>query len=113
MAGQTNSAVQIDTIKTTSSNRWIIIFTALAVVGAICWGLQLTQGLQVTNLGVYNMWGLYIIGFIIFTGVAGGSLLLASARIAASFHWDDRNTPVGQSPRHSPHPKQLLASKYT
>ena len=78
MAEQTNSAVQIDTIKTTSSNRWIIIFTALAVVGAICWGLQLTQGLQVTNLGVYNMWGLYIIGFIIFTGVAGGSLLLAS-----------------------------------
>jgi len=57
---------------------WNIIFAILALVGVTCWGLQLSRGLQVTNLGTTNMWGLYIVGFMIFTGVAAGSLLFAS-----------------------------------
>ncbi|SHN80784.1 NrfD/PsrC family molybdoenzyme membrane anchor subunit [Desulfitobacterium chlororespirans] len=76
MTVQTKTAVQ--TTKTTSSNLWNMIFAAVAVLGAVCWGLQLTQGLQVTNLGLNNMWGLYIVGFMIFTGVAAGSLLFAA-----------------------------------
>ncbi|SHN80748.1 NrfD/PsrC family molybdoenzyme membrane anchor subunit [Desulfitobacterium chlororespirans] len=76
MTVQTKTTVQ--TTKTTPSNLWNMIFAAVAVLGAFCWGLQLTQGLQVTNLGLNNMWGLYIVGFMIFTGVAAGSLLFAA-----------------------------------
>ncbi|HHY25654.1 MAG TPA: polysulfide reductase NrfD [Desulfitobacterium dehalogenans] len=76
MAVQTNTTVK--NTKQTSSNLWNIIFAAFAVLGVVCWVLQLTQGLQVTNLGVNNMWGLYIVGFMIFTGVAAGSLLFAA-----------------------------------
>lgn len=76
MTVQTKTTVQ--TTKTTPSNLWNMIFAAVAVLGAVCWGLQLTQGLQVTNLGLNNMWGLYIVGFMIFTGVAAGSLLFAA-----------------------------------
>lgn len=56
-----------------------IIFALLTVVGLVCWVLQLTKGLQLTNLNNYNTWGLYIIGFMIFTGIAAGSLIFASS----------------------------------
>lgn len=54
-------------------------FSALAVLGIVCWILQLSKGLQLTNLNNYNTWGLYIIGFMLFTGIAAGSLLFASS----------------------------------
>lgn len=60
-----------------TSNLWLVIFAAFAAVGVVCWVLQLTKGLQMTNLGTSNMWGLYITGFMIFTGVAAGSLFFA------------------------------------
>lgn len=75
---QTNQTIQANTGKPGSSNLWLVLFAAVAVLGVVCWGLQLTKGLQVTNLGVTNMWGLYIVGFMIFTGVAAGSLLFAA-----------------------------------
>jgi molybdopterin-containing oxidoreductase family membrane subunit len=56
-----------------------IIFALLAVIGLVCWVMQLTKGLQLTNLNNYNTWGLYIIGFMIFTGIAAGSLIFASS----------------------------------
>ncbi|KTE92424.1 oxidoreductase [Desulfitobacterium hafniense] len=56
-----------------------IILALLAVVGLVCWFLQLTKGLQLTNLNNFNTWGLYIIGFMIFTGIAAGSLLFSSS----------------------------------
>lgn len=56
-----------------------IVFALLAVVGLVCWFLQLTKGLQLTNLNNFNTWGLYIIGFMIFTGIAAGSLIFASS----------------------------------
>ncbi|NLB88246.1 MAG: polysulfide reductase NrfD, partial [Syntrophomonadaceae bacterium] len=68
-----------NTKTSTSINTSNIILAALAILGGICWGIQLTKGLQVTNLGTSNMWGIYIVGFMIFTGVAAGSLLFASA----------------------------------
>jgi molybdopterin-containing oxidoreductase family membrane subunit len=57
---------------------WLIIFAALTVLGIICWFLQLSKGLALTNLGVLNMWGLYIVGFMLFTGVAAGCLFFAA-----------------------------------
>lgn len=60
------------------SKLWLIIFSIFTFLGAVCWGMQLSKGLQVTNLGVKNMWGLYITFFMIFTGVSAGSLFFAS-----------------------------------
>lgn len=56
-----------------------ITFVVFTVIGIVCWVLQLTKGLQLTNLNNYNTWGLYIIGFMLFTGIAAGSLLFASS----------------------------------
>ncbi len=56
-----------------------LIFALFAVIGLVCWFLQLTKGLQLTNLNNYNTWGLYIVGFVIFTGMAAGSLIFASS----------------------------------
>jgi molybdopterin-containing oxidoreductase family membrane subunit len=57
----------------------ILISALLTVLGIVCWTLQLTQGLQLTNLNNYNTWGLYVVGFVIFTGVGAGSLILTSS----------------------------------
>ena len=71
-------AVVTNTKKSGVLNLWNLIFASFAVLGVVCWGLQLSKGLQVTNLGTHNMWGLYIVGFMIFTGVAAGCLLFAA-----------------------------------
>jgi molybdopterin-containing oxidoreductase family membrane subunit len=55
------------------------VFAVLVIIGLVCWIMQLSQGLQLTNLNNYNTWGLYIIGFMLFTGIAAGSLLFTSA----------------------------------
>ncbi len=78
--------VLTNTKKSNSINLWNIIFAALILLGAICWGFQLTKGLQVTNLGTSNMWGLYITGFMIFTGIAAGSLFFASVPYLFNFN---------------------------
>ncbi|MEA5025600.1 hypothetical protein SDC9_22119 [bioreactor metagenome] len=56
-----------------------ILSALLTVVGLVCWYLQLTKGLQLTNLDNFMTWGLYIIGFVICTGIAAGSLIFASS----------------------------------
>lgn len=78
MSTQTETISNIQPSKKYSFMVWMIIFAILTVVGVVCWGLQLTKGLQVTNLGVTNMWGLYITFFMIFTGVAAGCLFFAA-----------------------------------
>jgi len=57
----------------------LVILALLAVIGIACWVLQLTKGLQLTNLNNYETWGLYIIGFVMFTGIAAGSLIFSSS----------------------------------
>ena len=78
MSAKTEMAAKINSPKKSSFTIWMIIFAALTVVGIVCWFIQLTKGLQMTNLSVTNMWGLYITFFMIFTGVAAGSLFFAS-----------------------------------
>lgn len=51
----------------------------LALVGGFSWLLQLVYGAGITNMNNFVPWGLYIVGFMIFTGVAAGSLMLAGA----------------------------------
>lgn len=57
----------------------MVISALLAVVGIVCWILQLTQGLQLTHLNNFMTWGLYIIGFMLFTGITAGSLIFTSS----------------------------------
>ena len=76
-----------NTSKRSTSMIWMAIFAALTVLGVVCWVLQLNRGLQLTNLGDKNMWGLYITFFMIFTGVAAGSLLFAA--LPYLFHLDE------------------------
>ncbi|WP_018306522.1 NrfD/PsrC family molybdoenzyme membrane anchor subunit [Desulfitobacterium hafniense] len=56
----------------------LVIFGLLTLVGLAAWVTQLTKGLIVTDLGDLKMWGLYIAGFMFFTGIAAGSLIVAS-----------------------------------
>jgi molybdopterin-containing oxidoreductase family membrane subunit len=58
---------------------WMGIFAVLAVIGIFFWIQQLTRGLQLSNLNNYNVWGLYIVCFVLCTGLAGGMLLFASS----------------------------------
>ena len=65
--------------KKSNLNLPIIILALLTVVGLACWFLQLTQGLQLTHLNNFMTWGLYIIGFMIFTGITAGALIFTSS----------------------------------
>lgn len=78
MAQQIESIEQIKVQNNRSFVIWMLLFAVLTIAGIVCWIIQLTKGLQVTNLGVTNMWGLYITFFMIFTGVAAGCLFFAS-----------------------------------
>ena len=66
------------TKKNSSFTMWMAIFAAFTVIGVVCWIIQLAKGLQMTNLSVTNMWGLYITFFMIFTGIAAGCLFFAA-----------------------------------
>ena len=67
------------TIKRSSTAVLLGIFAAFALAGTACFVFQTMQGLHVANLGNDVTWGLYIVGFLLFTGVAAGCLLFASA----------------------------------
>lgn len=87
MLAQTEGAGKTTSPKKSSFNGWMMIFAAFTVLGIVCWIIQLNKGLQMTNLSVINMWGLYITFFMIFTGVAAGSLFFAS--VPYLFHLED------------------------
>lgn len=57
----------------------IIISGLLTVVGVVCWVMQLSQGLQMTNLNNDMTWGLYVVLFVLFTGITAGSLIFTSS----------------------------------
>lgn len=57
----------------------LAILSVFTLLGAACWFLQLIKGAQVTHLNNYIPWGLYVIGFVIFTGIVAGSLIFSSS----------------------------------
>lgn len=57
-----------------------ITFGALAVVGIACWIAQLT-GAGALALTDHAVWGLYIVGFTLCTGIAAGCLMFASSTV--------------------------------
>jgi dimethyl sulfoxide reductase membrane subunit len=56
----------------------VLLIVALLGIG-VAWGLQLSQGLQVTGLSQQVVWGLYIAGF--FTAAGAGAGLVALSAI--------------------------------
>jgi molybdopterin-containing oxidoreductase family membrane subunit len=57
---------------------WMVILVVLAVLGAVAWGIQLTQGMSVTGISQTLVWGLYIGTFFLLAGTASGFLFLAA-----------------------------------
>lgn len=66
--------------------KWMIIFGILVIAGLVAWVVQLTKGLVLTDLGDHKVWGLYIVGFMFFTGIAAGSLIMASLPYVANLN---------------------------
>lgn len=60
------------------------VCAVLAVVGIVCWVMQLSQGLSLTGMSTANSWGLYIAMFMFFVGLSAGGLIVASS--ASVFH---------------------------
>lgn len=56
----------------------LTIAAVLAVGGIVLWGIQLSQGLSVSNMRDYDSWGLYITCFMFFVGLSAGGLIISS-----------------------------------
>ena len=55
---------------------WMILLTAVALVGANAWAVQVTEGMIVTNMTDHVSWGLYIANFTFMVGVAAGGVMM-------------------------------------
>lgn len=55
---------------------WMTLLTAVALVGANAWAVQVRDGMGVTALGDHVSWGLYIANFTFFVGLAAGAVMM-------------------------------------
>lgn len=55
---------------------WMFVLTAVALVGARAWALQVANGMIVTNMTDHVSWGLYIANFTFMVGVAAGGVMM-------------------------------------
>lgn len=61
---------------------WTTILIAICLVGSYAYFLQLRRGLEVTNMGDYVSWGIYISNFVFFVAISlVGSLITAVLRL--------------------------------
>lgn len=60
-------------------NHVLLLAGIFLLLGLIAWGIQLKQGLIVTNMRNSFSWGLYIATFAFFVGVAAGGLIVSSS----------------------------------
>jgi Ni/Fe-hydrogenase subunit HybB-like protein len=66
---------------------WMIVLTAIALVGLHAWGTQLKHGMQVTALNDHVSWGLYIGNFTFGVGLAAGAVLM----VIPAYLYDDHD----------------------
>jgi Ni/Fe-hydrogenase subunit HybB-like protein len=66
---------------------WMIVLTAIALVGLHAWGNQLQHGMQVTDLSDHVSWGLYIGNFTFGVGLAAGAVLM----VIPAYLYDDQD----------------------
>lgn len=55
---------------------WMVLLTALALVGVSAWATQVRDGMAVTNMTDHVSWGLYIANFTFMVGVAAGAVMM-------------------------------------
>ncbi len=55
---------------------WMFVLTAVALVGANAWAVQVADGMIVTNMSDHVSWGLYIANFTFMVGVAAGGVMM-------------------------------------
>lgn len=55
---------------------WMLVLTAVALVGANAWAVQVSDGMIVTNMTDHVSWGLYIANFTFMVGVAAGGVMM-------------------------------------
>lgn len=65
---------------------WMTFLTAIALVGANAWAVQVRDGMGVTGMSDHVSWGLYIANFTFFVGVAAGAVMMV---IPAYLYHDD------------------------
>jgi len=55
---------------------WMVLLTAVALVGANAWAQQVSGGMALTNMTDHVSWGLYIANFTFMVGVAAGGVMM-------------------------------------
>lgn len=55
---------------------WMFVLTAIALVGANAWAVQVSDGMIVTNMSDHVSWGLYIANFTFMVGLAAGGVMM-------------------------------------
>ncbi|RMG18014.1 MAG: polysulfide reductase [Planctomycetota bacterium] len=66
---------------------WMTILTAVALVGAHAWAVQVRDGMIVTNMSDHVSWGLYIANFTFLVGLAAGGVMM----VIPAYLYDDRD----------------------
>ena len=64
---------------------WMIVLTAIALVGANAWAYQVQKGMIVTNMTDHVSWGLYIANFTFCVGLAAGGVMM----VIPAYLYDD------------------------
>lgn len=65
----------------------LAVLAVLTIAGVAAWIYQLVVGLGVTGMNNATSWGLYIIMFMFFVGLAAGSMIIASAGHVFNIEW--------------------------
>lgn len=65
---------------------WMILLTAIFLVGIHAWALQVRDGMVMSNMTDHVSWGLYIANFTFMVGVAAGAVMMV---IPAYLYGDD------------------------
>jgi Ni/Fe-hydrogenase subunit HybB-like protein len=55
---------------------WMTVLTAVFLVGANAWAVQVRDGMQVTHMSDHVSWGLYIANFTFLVGLAAGGVMM-------------------------------------
>jgi len=64
---------------------WMTLLTAVALVGANAWAVQVTEGMITTNMTDSVSWGLYIANFTFCVGLAAGGVMM----VIPAYLYDD------------------------
>lgn len=64
---------------------WMIVLTAVSLVGANAWAHQVTHGMILTNMTDHVSWGLYIANFTFCVGLAAGGVMM----VIPAYLYDD------------------------